>query len=253
MMNVSFDGGPGGPPDMPEGRPIERITLGESPGKEVFYSAWDPPRSEPSEMNAGGMRMRMMPEPRIFSPQLHTAVLPDGGMAVVDSSAYTVKILDAGGRVARTLARPIQAREVTERIQRQETERQLAELESGEGPRMRIVTDDGSGAREMPQEQVNQMMRQRIQNRGFYPVLPVVRSMAAGWDGLIWLERRGTEPNAPGPIDLFTPDGDYRGTLDAEGPGIPDAFGPDGLVAYIEEDEFEVPMVVVRRLPENLR
>jgi hypothetical protein len=30
---------------------------------------------------------------------------------------------------------------------------------------------------------------------------------------------------------------------------IPAAFGPDGLAAYVETDEFEVPVVVVRRLP----
>lgn len=30
---------------------------------------------------------------------------------------------------------------------------------------------------------------------------------------------------------------------------MPDAFGPDGLVAFIEADDFEVPVVVVRRMP----
>jgi hypothetical protein len=253
MMSVSFDGGPGARPEMPEGRPVERIILGESPAKEVFYSAWEAPRGDPNEMNAGGVRMMMMPEPRIFSPDLHTAALPDGGMALVDSSAYAVKILDENGRVARVVSRDIDPIEVTDRIERNEIQRQLDELESGEGPRMRIVTDDGGGAREMPQEQVKQMMRQRIQNRGFYPEIAVARRLAAGWSGLVWLERRQVDPTAAGPIDVFSPEGEYVGTINEEGPRIPDAFGPDGLVAYIDEDEFEVPIVVVRRLPENLR
>ncbi len=30
---------------------------------------------------------------------------------------------------------------------------------------------------------------------------------------------------------------------------IPGAFGPDGLAAYIETDDFDVPTIVVRRLP----
>ena len=30
---------------------------------------------------------------------------------------------------------------------------------------------------------------------------------------------------------------------------MPDAFGPDGLAAFIETDEFDVETVVVRRLP----
>ena len=34
---------------------------------------------------------------------------------------------------------------------------------------------------------------------------------------------------------------------------IPAAFGPDGLVAFWETDEFDIPSVVVRRLPGGLR
>lgn len=34
---------------------------------------------------------------------------------------------------------------------------------------------------------------------------------------------------------------------------MPNAFGPDGLVAYVTADEFDVPAVVVRRLPEGMR
>jgi hypothetical protein len=33
---------------------------------------------------------------------------------------------------------------------------------------------------------------------------------------------------------------------------IPSAFGPDGLAAYVELDELDVPTVVVRRLPAAL-
>ena len=134
-----------------------------------------------------------------------------------------------------------------------EIQRQLDELESGQGPRMRIVTNDGSGAREMPRDQVNQMMRERIQNRGFYPEIAVTRRLAAGWGGLLWLERSRVNPDEPGPIDLFTAAGEYRGTIADDGARIPDAFGPDGLVAYIERDEMDVPRVVVRRLPAAVR
>jgi len=34
---------------------------------------------------------------------------------------------------------------------------------------------------------------------------------------------------------------------------MPDAFGPNGLVAYWELDELDVPIVVVRRIPASLR
>jgi hypothetical protein len=35
--------------------------------------------------------------------------------------------------------------------------------------------------------------------------------------------------------------------------GLPRAFGPNGLAAYIERDELDVPRVVLRRLPAELR
>jgi hypothetical protein len=181
------------------------------------------------------------------------AVLPDGGLAVVDSSAYELKILDPNGALVRRVTRRVEPVKVTERIQRAEIQRQIDQLESGDGPRMRIVTDDGSGAREMPRDQINQMMRQRIERQGFYPEIPVVRRLSAGWDGLLWLERSQVTPDDPGPIDLFTAEGEYVGTIGEDGVRIPDAFGPDGLVAYIERDELDVPRVVVRRLPETLR
>jgi len=34
---------------------------------------------------------------------------------------------------------------------------------------------------------------------------------------------------------------------------MPGAFGPNGLVAYWELDELDVPIVVVRRIPASLR
>ena len=52
----------------------------------------------------------------------------------------------------------------------------------------------------------------------------------------------------PGPIDLLASDGGYMGTLPAGGLGIPDAFGPDGMMAYIETGELDVPVVRVIRL-----
>lgn len=253
MMSVSFDGGPGERPEMPEGRPIEKVTLGDAARKEVFYNAWQAPRGSPREMGSGGVRVVMMGEPPIFEPGLHAAALPDGGLAVVDTSAYTVKILDPTGRLARVVTRPIDPIEVTDRIERNEIQRQLDELESGQGPRMRIVTNDGSGDREMPEEQVRQMMRERIQNRGFFPEIAVTRSLAAGWSGLLWLERAKADPTEQGAIDVFTPAGEYRGTIAEDGPGVPAAFGPAGLVAWVERDELDVPVVVVRRLPAELR
>ena len=93
------------------------------------------------------------------------------------------------------------------------------------------------------------MIQGQIEQMMFYPELPVLMAVAASWSGKIWAQRRGEEPTEGGPIDVLTPAGQYVGTFPMGATEIPAAFGPDGLAAYVETDEFEVPVVVVRRLP----
>ena len=81
----------------------------------------------------------------------------------------------------------------------------------------------------------------------------MVRDLQTGWEGMIWVLRRGEEPDSDGPIDLLARDGRYIGTLAAGTTAMPSAFGPDGLVAFREQDEFDVSRVVVKRLPPELR
>ena len=87
----------------------------------------------------------------------------------------------------------------------------------------------------------------------FYHEVPVVRTLRTSWGGTIWVGRRGEEPASDGPIDLLTPDGRYIGTLAANATAMPSAFGPDGLVAFIETNELDVQTVVVKRLPPEVR
>ena len=63
------------------------------------------------------------------------------------------------------------------------------------------------------------------------------------------------EPGAtlPGPIDVIGSEGRYSGTFPVGQLEMPDACGPDGLVAFIETDEFDVPVITVRRLPSPIR
>ncbi len=67
--------------------------------------------------------------------------------------------------------------------------------------------------------------------------------------------RVASEPGAsdPGPIDVLAPDGRYVGTFPAGRREMPDAFGPDGLAAFLGTDEFDVPVITVRRLPQDVR
>ena len=62
------------------------------------------------------------------------------------------------------------------------------------------------------------------------------------WDNRIWITRSDVA-GADGPIDLMEANGMYIGTL--SGNRRPDAFGPDGLLAYIDEHELGTHSVVV--------
>ena len=257
VMERNIDGPGGGPSGMPTGRPIERVSIGDGVQSSDFFSAWDPPEpgAEDVSTSGGGPVRISLPQQVIWEPRLFFAPLPDGGIAVVDSSAYAVKIVDANGRHVRTITRPsIDPQRVTDRIRNREIERRADLIQSGGGPQMRIVTNDGGGNREMPQDQIREMQIARLEGTPFWHEIPVTGAMTVGWDGLIWLERAQVDPTEDGPIDLVRTDGTYVGTLPADGDmRIPSAFGPGGLAAWIEEDEFEVATVRVGRLGAALR
>ena len=85
-------------------------------------------------------------------------------------------------------------------------------------------------------------------------MIPVLSALHATWDGALWVERQGEEPWAGfGPIDVMRADGEYLGTFAVGATKMPDAFGPDGLVAFVELDELDIPSIVVRRLPVEVR
>ena len=99
-----------------------------------------------------------------------------------------------------------------------------------------------------PKERRNKR-RKDIEDLQFFSEVPVVRDLHASWNGMIWVRRRGEEPNSNGPIDVLDMAGRYVGSYRTGATDIPDAFGPDGLVAFIERDELGVETVVVKRAP----
>ena len=186
-----------------------------------------------------------------FEPEVLFDAMPAGGVAFSDSSAYTIKLTDASGAISRILRRPIRPLPVTERMQRAERERRL-EQESG-----RQFTQRGAD----PPPQVRAMMdryleaqRAGVENMQFHSEVPVIAAVCVTWDGSLWVER-STEPGTggPGPIDVLAPDGRYVGTFPEGRLEMPEAFGPDGLAAFVDTDEFDVPVITVRRLPPEVR
>ncbi len=252
--------GPGAPPALPTDRPIEWISLaGAAAEAKLLASGWQPPRAGGAApvMRAGGEAtfVAAVRGPRTFEPPLLMGPLADGGVAYSDSTAYVVKVVSPTGALQRVIRRPFSPRPVTAAIQEAEKERRLAELESGGGPQMRIVVagPGGGGARPISQDAIRDMMRGQIDQLEFYPELPVLLNLKTGWSGKIWVVRRGQKPTEPGAMDVLTPAGQYVGTFAAGSVPLPAAFGPEGLAAFIERDELDVPTVVVKRLPAVLR
>ena len=96
--------------------------------------------------------------------------------------------------------------------------------------------------------QASALLEARVESLEFGAEMPVLAGMAVDWVGRIWVERTGQRVGDDGSIDLIDAQDRYVGSIDPDEFRIPDAFGPNGLAAFIETDEMDVPRVVVRRL-----
>ncbi|MYC87487.1 MAG: hypothetical protein F4X22_04520 [Gemmatimonadales bacterium] len=211
-----------------------------------------------------------------FVPDLVFDVLPRGGVAYSDSSAYAIRIQSAPGAPVRVVGRPLQPEPVTERLRERARARMLESMESSAR-----VEVNGQSADDLPpairaqmsamMEEMMSGMRDAVANAGFMPEVPIVRDLRTTWEGAVWVQRWGSDPMAqidaqpafsgggpegeeaaPGWIDVFSPEGEYVGTLSLEDTPMPDAFGPGGLVAFVETDEFDVPTIILKRLPPTI-
>ena len=248
-------------------RTIERILLaGPSIERHPVASVWRAP--EEDEGASAGIsvnlhsdtadsdsdwryRPAVLPIQR-FVPTLRYDVFASGGIAFVDSSTYAVKLMGTDGQVSRILRRPLQPRPVTEEVRLAEMER-LREVAQSHVGRLRNLTD---------LDEFRRVLTEAIEEAYFYPEISPIRSLRTTWEGNLWVRRSGEEPGGPGgPIDVLSPDGRYLGTFDPEELGDLGsrlisgqvAFGPDGLVAYVEPGWQESLYLVVRRLPEEVR
>ena len=247
----------GGDDAEPEGRPIRRYRLDGT--HDVFHAAWPGPSVEETETQAGNVLM-VMSGMEAFPLPLSFGVLRDGRVALADSVGYRIKILDASGQVTATLERPIPPVAVTDEIRDAEREHRLAALaEGGSGGAggsfiiSSTVSVGGTAGRGNPmdseamREAMRRMQEDQIQDLMFPEEMPVIRNLAVDWSDRIWV-RRSALPGETGPTDILTRDGQYFGTIAPDGLRIPAAFGPDGLLAYIDADELGVQRVRVVRL-----
>jgi len=214
-------------------RPVVRLVLnGFSVGIDTLAHAWMP-----------GLEQRRFRAPngtypdRSLTPPLLVGALPGGGVAYSDSSAYRIKVTNPDGTLERVLVRPLLPKPMTDRMREtaRQSELELYDLQLLDAPGSYDLTDGALA-----------IMRERVESLEFYHELPVIRDLQTTPDGTIWVWRRGPDPVTEGPIDLVSSDGRYLGSYPA-GTRMPDAFGPDGLVAFVETDALGVQTVVVRR------
>ena len=224
-------------------RPVLRLSLeGKVARADTVAEGWLPdPVRPPAEAAslARSFGLGTFSLPAVFEPEMLFDVLPDGTVVHSDSSAYHLRLTPPDARgVERVITRPISPRPVTPAVKEAYAKRREADFEA----RLRRAEEAGR--------------RLTVLGRSepvFFPELSVVEGVAATWDGRIWVQRRGDAWDGGGPIDVLTPAGEYVGTFPAGSPAMPDAFGPDGLAAFSEFDEFGVVSVVVRRMPAAVR
>ena len=238
---------------FPDPRTIERISLsGDEAAVEPRADVWGPAWTRLREHVLPGGRQKIMSRGprRGFEPELFAGVLPGGRIAFSDSSAYAIKVAERDeGRIGTILTRPLSPEPVTERVMQAEKDRRLRDIEGRpEGSVSRssgggmVISGTGGGARE----------REQIETLEFAEEVPIVRDLRTSWNGRIWVLRRGDEPVSDGPTDILAADGRYFGSYRTGATPLPDAFGPDGLAAFIERDELDVQTVVVKRLPRTV-
>ena len=238
-------------------RTIEALGLaGDLVSSETLLQSWRPPRPEtPAEVEVGNTEsmFNSLNEAPHFEPELRWDVLSDGAIAYADSSTYRVRIV-RDGTIINTLTRAIAPQPVTSTIESRVRETMLRELdEDDEEPAPDVPRVSGIDFAAIDRE-IAAAARKGIEEMKFYPEIPVIAEIRVAPDGSVWVWRQdAVNEDHDGLIDVFDPEGNYRGTFPKGGPGMPDAFGPDGLVAYWELDELDVPSIVVRRLPVGVR
>ena len=241
-------------PDRVDDRGLERLDLsGDVVAAEPVLHAWSP-RSEPAPelsasdlTNVSAMMGSMFGQLTHYEPVLLWDLLPDGTIAYSDSSAYAVRLLGPDGSVRAVLTRPLRPERVTPRIRAATIEQRIEDAQAN----MEAIPEAMQGLMDL---MGGDAMREGIENAPFFDEVPLLRAIRATWEGSLWIQRRGEEPwSDSGPIDVFGADGQYVGTFSEGLTEMPNAFGPDGRVAFIELDEFDVPTIVVRTVPAEVR
>jgi len=164
----------------------------------------------------------------VFEPELLWDA-NDNFVVVLADYSYRLDVFGSKGTLVRSVRRRIDPRQTT---------REDALRELGPEPGMTFpATEKAPGMR------CRWAPESLLDERGYYPLLQALDGLALSPDGHIWARR--LEPgDAPGPIDVFAPDGFYLGSL-PPGTPFPNAFLDSTHYMTIEADELDVEYVSV--------
>jgi len=251
---------PPGAEDPPGKRPIVRLALdGGAVVRETITYAWAPPSAGTITFRVNGHEITtgdQTPPPRTFDPELFVGPLPGGSITFSDSTTYAIKITRPDGAISRILRRPFFPQPVTDRILEAEIERQLEEyvaMEASMSAQPQRVIDGRTGdavgglPRDRMLEGLKRTRRAYLEALPSANEIPVVVDMRTTWEGEIWVRRRAEDLLSDGPIDVLTADGRYLGSYPSD-TAMPTAFGPRGLLAFVERDDVGLNRVVVKRV-----
>jgi hypothetical protein len=232
--------------NLPQTQVFARLPLAGSGSPARLFEIPDPSLNfNNTASSGGGERRNVTIRQREFAPMTLWGVLPDGGTAVSHTSLYTVKVQDAGGRTVRFLQRPVPIRRTTEADKARARDRRREMLRTGQGM-MRVTIGASGGTPRIPEPSAEELER-RVMSMEFADTVRAIQGMTVGRSGTLFIERTPRNISDPGPIDVVTPAGEYRGTF--SGLRLPRAVSATGRAAVIERDDMGVERVVVHQLP----
>lgn len=214
---------------------VHRVTA----SGEVTTLARVPVPFTPRTEQTGATTFRTIGSPTFTAPT-RVVALSGGRFATTYGPLYRVLVGTGSGPAELTVSAPLEPVPVTEAHREEHKERvRERNRELAENPPAAVGGFRMAPTSEDRLEEVLERMR-------FAETHGVVQALAADRESRIWVQRWGGNPWGPAPIDLVSSDGHYLGTLPPR--PMPDAVGPDGRIAYVEEDELGVQRVRVLRV-----
>lgn len=217
---------------------LVRYDQGDFQPGDTLWSTQEPP-ADMVQLEMGD-RLVVTMMAREFHPEFLWAPFSDGGLAVSDSAAYVIHLLDADGRVERIIDRGAPPRPVTE-ADREAARERVRESSTGAGIRM------GGGG---PDEETQQrMLEQRLAKMTFAETVPRIVRLGVDARDRVWVGVSEAVADEVARIDVYDRQGRLVGQL--RDLAMPDVFLTDSRVGMLRRDDLDVQQVVVLEVAEG--